>query len=104
MSGSLFVRRCCADGWYADSGSKGDDCEVDSFCGRGVLGSAADWSSARGFCPVYLRGEGDLKSATVLARAARPLVCFFVEESFGVVCRPVTCVGESTLNSSSAPS
>lgn len=57
-----------------------------------------------GFLPVYLRGDGDLKAAVDFDSAALPGLVLLEDASFGVVCTPVTCVGESTTNSSSEPS
>lgn len=56
---------------------------------------------ARGFLPVYFRGDGDLNAAGDFA--FMPL--FFVDpDSLGVACMPVTWVGESTVKSSSSSS
>ena len=65
---------------------------------RGVLGPFAERCSSATFLPVYLRGEGDASAAA----AFRLFGFFCVEGSFGVVCIPVTWVGESTVNSSSS--
>lgn len=85
MSGSLLllllVRVPLAEGWYADSGSKGEDCGCALACGRGVLGPSDGVPSARGFLPVYFRGEGDLNAAGDFAF----VLLFFVDpDSFGV--------------------
>lgn len=59
-----------------------------------------------GLRPVYLRGEGERYDDAGLLPCA---LAFPFDRgpdagSFGVVCTPVICVGDSTLNSSSSSS
>lgn len=72
---------------------------------RGVRGCEALLVAARGFWPVYFRGDGEWTF---------PRKAFRVAEDFdlpaldggrrGVVCAPVTCEGESIVYSSSSSS
>lgn len=67
--------------------------------GLGVLGpSEAGVPLAIGLFPVYFRGDGDLIDPV----DALPFIrCLVEAESLGVVCTPVTCVGDSMENSAS---
>lgn len=74
---------------------------------RGVLGcSEPGVLPPMGLRPVYLRGDGErYDDAGLLPCAlAFPLDRSPDAGSFGVVCTPVICVGDSTLNSSSSSS
>lgn len=73
---------------------------------RGVLGCSEPGVLPPMGLRVYLRGEGErYDDAGLLPCAlAFPLDRGPDAGSFGVVCTPVICVGDSTLNSSSSSS